>query len=75
MAECDKASAEAIEGASDAAWLYDLLHAAGGDEQHIRPDVDGLSLDGVRLLSQVWEGNRYSVRELAAAMEQMERQQ
>jgi len=31
-------------------------------------------MSGVQLLSQVWEGNRYSVRELAAAMEQMERQ-
>jgi len=76
MAKYDDSSSEAldaIEGASGMVWIHDLVAAAGGDERHYQPDGGGLSLSGMQLLSQVWEGNRYSVRELAAAMEQHER--
>jgi len=74
IARCED-SDEAIAGASEGAWLFDLLLAAGGTEgQHYSEAEAGLSTEGMRLLSQVFEGERCSVREIAAALEQARQQ-
>ena len=67
IARCEN-SDEAIAGASEGAWLFDLL-LGGTEGQHYSEAEAGLSTEGMRLLSQVFEGERCSVREIAAALE------
>jgi hypothetical protein len=54
--------------------MPDLIKAAGG-ENEISPDGKGMSINGLKLLSQVWDGENHSLREFVATLPPSDRAQ